>query len=386
MKHLNIRICLVIITVMTSVGVSSSKVVQNEDDFEDQVFEVVVENRDGIGINYNCYKDKYIAYVKTISSLPSSIAENEYFELNIPESFSFNGNEYSVIGIQGIGSGYGSFISKIYIPLSIKDILCKFGSNLNTIIFENINLNFHDSFYYCKLQNVIIKNLDDEGVSGRFGKWDYNSEGFFNENALRHATLYVPSGTWSEFAYRTLTTGAYPGWSNFIHIREMAMETEELSESRAYTLLDTKSFNYYVYDVVNNRITSRGSHSNFDESNPNNSWQIIKIDNSFALYNIGAKRYATFTTNGELELSIVPSILPMEDASNGIAVGNSQFGFVLNENVNIDQSVTSIGKKVIKEKSIAKYYTIDGRNSDVPHKGLNIVRMNNGETKKILVK
>ena len=378
MKHLNIRILLVFFATMTSIKVSS-------DTF-------TVENKDGIGIQYEYIYDdtgfpKCVAIVG-ISSLPSSIALGEYFELNIPESIIYNENEYSVTAIKMRGD-YVFFISKLYIPQSIKQISGnRFQERLKTLIFENISeISYRASsiFSSCKLENVIVKHINDpDDYYYRFGtSYTSNQSDIYSENTYKHANLFVPVGTWADFAY---TTNRIPGWGNFIHIREMAMETEELSESRAYTLLDTKSFNYYVYDVVNNRITSRGSHSNFDESNPNNSWQIIKIDNSFALYNIGAKRYATFTTNGELELSIVPSILPMEDASNGIAVGNSQFGFVLNENVNIDQSVTSIGKKVIKEKSIAKYYTIDGLNSDVPHKGLNIVRMNNGETKKILVK
>lgn len=373
MKHLNIRIMLAIVATMTSVKVSS----------------FTVENKDGIGIEYDYNGDGNGVEIVGISSLPSSIALGEYYELNIPESIIYNENEYSVIkmriNVKNVGDAV-SFISKMYIPQSIKSISGRFPESLKTLIFENISdITYTTSymFWSCKLENVIVKHLSDDSYREFGGPYSSNQTDVYSENTYKHANLFVPVGTWADFAY---TTNIIPGWSNFIHIREMSMDTEELSESRAYTLLDTKNFNYYVYDVVNNRITLRGSHSNFDESSPYNCWQIIKIDNGFALYNIGAKRYATLTTNGELELSIVPSIMPMENASNGITVGNSQFGFVLNENVSIDQSVTSIGKRVIYENSIVKYYTIDGRSSDIPHKGLNIIRMNNGETKKILVK
>ncbi|MBQ9231563.1 MAG: hypothetical protein IJ190_10380 [Prevotella sp.] len=373
MKHLNIRIILVLFVTITSVKVSSK---------------VVIENEDGIGIEYNLSDEG--ASVINISSIPSSIATGECFELYIPESVTYNGNIYSVYGISLAGNlNYQAYyISKLYIPQSIKQISGLFRERLKTLIFENISKIFYGGssiFYSCKLENVIVKHINDpDDYYDRFGSvyTNYQTD-IFTQNTYKHANLFVPVGTWADFAY---TENRIPGWSNFIHIREMAMDVEGLSESKAYALIDTKNFNYYVYDVVNNHITSRGSHSNFDESSPYNSWQIVKTDDGFALYNIGAKRYATLTTNGELDLSIVPTILPMENASNGITMGNSQFGFVLNENVNIDQSVTSIGKKVIYENSIAKYYTLDGRNSDVPHKGLNIVRMRNGETKKILVK
>lgn len=376
MKHLNIRIVLVLFVTITSVKVFS---------------QVVIENEDGIGIKYELSDDG--ASVVNVSSIPSSIATGECFELNIPESVTYNGKIYSVyrISLSKILNSQDPayYISKLYIPQSIKQISGnRFQERLKTLIFENISkISYRASsiFSSCKLENVIVKHINDpDDYSYRFGtSYMSNQSDIYSENTYKHANLFVPVGTWADFAY---TTNRIPGWSNFIHIREMAMDIEELSESRAYTLLDTKSFNYYVYDVVNNRITLRGAHSNFDESSPCNSWQIVKINDGFALYNIGAKRYATLTTNGELELSIVPCILPMGNASNGITTGNLLLGFVLNENVNIDQSVTSIGKKVIYGKSTAKYYTIDGRSSDVPHKGLNIVHMNNGETKKILVK
>ncbi len=374
MKHLNIRIMLVLFVTITSVKVSSK---------------VVIENEDGIGIEYGFSDDG--AIVENISSIPSTIATGECFELYIPESVTYNGNIYSVYRISLATNNLNYlayYISKLYIPQSIKQISGRFEERLKTLIFENISkINYRASYIFgsCKLEDVIVKHINDpDDYYDRFGSsYSANQTDIFSENTYKHANLFVPVGTWADFAY---TTNHIPGWSNFIHIREMAMDTEGLSESIAYTLLDTKSFNYYVYDVVNNRITSRGSHSNFDESSPYNSWQIVKTDDGFALYNIGAKRYATLTSNGELGLSIVPTILPMGNTSNGITVGNLQFGFVLNENVNIDQSVTSIGKKIINENSIAKYYTIDGRSCNVPHKGLNIVRMNNGETKKILVK
>lgn len=82
MKHLNIRIMLVLFVTITSLKVSSK---------------VVIENEDGIGIEYDLSDDG--ASVINISSTPSSIATGECFELNIPESVTYNGKIYSVYRI-----------------------------------------------------------------------------------------------------------------------------------------------------------------------------------------------------------------------------------------------------------------------------------------------
>ncbi len=376
MKHLNIRIVLVLFVTITSVKVFS---------------QVVIENEDGIGIKYELSDDG--ASVVNVSSIPSSIATGECFELNIPESVTYNGKIYSVyrISLSKILNSQDPayYISKLYIPQSIKQISGnRFQERLKTLIFENISkISYRASsiFSSCKLENVIVKHINGpDDYSYRFGtSYMSNQSDIYSENTYKHANLFVPVGTWADFAY---TTNRIPGWGNFIHIHEMAMETEELSESRAYTLLDTKSFNYYVYDVANNRITLRGSHSNIEESNPNNSWQVIKKDDGIALYNIGAKRYIALTAKGEIELSTLPTILPLENDNNGIVIGGTQFGFVLNENVSIDQSVNAIEEDFSDKPYVKKIFNLSGQSQNSPQKGINIVRMSNGKIKKVLAR
>lgn len=361
---------LVIVVTMTSLKVSST---------------VTVENEDGIGIEYEFFDDGVSVY--DISSLPSSIAEDDFFTLNIPESIIVDGKTYAVTRINWRRNSTLTFrirVSKLYIPQSIKIISSGFSDYLKTVIFENISgISYRSSYIFSNshLENVIIKHINDDN---RFGTayTGYISD-IFSENSYKHAILYVPVGTWSDFAY---TNNKIPGWSNFIHIREMTMETEGLSEAKAYTMLDTKTFSYLVYDVINNSITSRGGHSNLDESSPNNSWQIIKNGNSVSLYNIGAKRFIAISSNGEMSLSTVPIVLPMTNTSNGIVIGNTQYGFVLNENVSIDQNVTSIEQQPFETAIINHYYNLNGQETSQPHKGINIMKMSNGKTKKVLVK
>lgn len=361
---------LVIVVTMTSLKVSST---------------VTVENEDGIGIEYYIY-DTGEAYMYDITSLPSSIAEDDYFTLNIPESIIVDGKTFAVTRIdlnQKNVSPLVSRISKLYIPKSIKEIRGYFQTNLQSVIFENISGIEYSGlgFSYCRLENVIVKHISYD-YRNQFGR-SLSSQNIFRENTYKHAILYVPVGTWSDFAY---AENKIPGWSNFIHIREMTMETEGLSEAKAYTMLDTKTFSYLVYDVINNSITSRGGHSNLDESSPNNSWQIIKNGNSVSLYNIGAKRFIAISSNGEMSLSTVPIVLPMTNTSNGIVIGNTQYGFVLNENVSIDQNVTSIEQQPFETAIINHYYNLNGQETSQPHKGINIMKMSNGKTKKVLVK
>lgn len=152
--------------------------------------------------------------------------------------------------------------------------------------------------------------------------------------------------------------------------------------------MDTNTFTYSVYDPVNDCIGTIYSVSGIDEGNPNHSWQLIEADGNLYLYNLGAKKFAK---RGEhkLVLSDAPEPIEVEDGENGIVFGRqttNQWALVSNENLNIDQStITSIMAPSSVQQNFG-YYNLNGQHLPAPKKGLNIIRMSDGTTKKVMVK
>ena len=69
----------------------------------------------------------------------------------------------------------------------------------------------------------------------------------FSDRTYQHAMLYIPEGTCGKAVYDG-------DWYQFNNIRETAMKAESLSPSRAYTLMDTKTFGYAVYDAASDEV------------------------------------------------------------------------------------------------------------------------------------
>lgn len=78
--------------------------------------------------------------------------------------------------------------------------------------------------------------------------------------------------------------------------------------------------------------------------------------------------------------------MPLENDNNGIVIGGTQFGFVLNENVSIDQSVNAIEEDFSDKPYVKKIFNLSGQSQNSPQKGINIVRMSNGKIKKVLAR
>ena len=195
----------------------------------------------------------------------------------------------------------------------------------------------------------------------------------------------MPIGCKEDFAYYT---GKIIKWGSFVHLSELAMEISDISETSVYSLINTEDFSHLVYNQINNAVSSLESNYDLDESNSNNGWQIVKKGDKFHLYNLGAKQYVVVNSQGKLSLSSSPTELTLTTLNNGISIGNSVnvYAFVPNGKLNIDQSVTSIKNVQSKENNIDSYYSLDGKKSSTPRKGLNIIRSTSGNVKKIFSK
>lgn len=254
-------------------------------------------------------------------------------------------------------------LSSIIIPDSVSNIkeyaFYKCTGLSSIIIPESVTNIENAAFYGCKLHYIIAKNSQPPALK----------QGVFSEEVLYHAILYVPSDRWDAYAFNEW-------WYRFHNIREITLTLEQISEEQVYTIIDTKTFEYSVYDPVNDCIGSIGTMAGINEDNPNHSWQIIEAGGSQYLYNLGAKKFAYKGIKG-LELADMPTPIVMEDGENGIILGgqtSQQWALVSNEYMNRNYAIiTSITPLLPKQDTNNRYYDFSGRRLHQPVKGLNIV-------------
>ena len=231
------------------------------------------------------------------------------------------------------------------------------------------------AFDGCKLRNVLIKSTTPPAASASS----------FSEQTFYHTTLYIPTDSWDDYAYDN-------SWYRFINIRETATEESQLSVQQAYTLMDTKTFNYCVYDPVNDCIGNISSVSGIDENNPNHCWQVIDKNGQKYLYNIGAKKFVT-NVEADSSLSLTDNSISVEmtDGGEGIFIGDDvahQWAMVCNDRMQIDQNalstVTGMHVSTKKDQTDERYYDLNGRLLKQPKSGLNIIRTADGRIMKTI--
>ena len=198
----------------------------------------------------------------------------------------------------------------------------------------------------------------------------------FSSPSQYHATLLVPYGCYENYAYG--------GWYLFIHIKENAATTQNLSNKQAYALKSAESRSYIVYDAVNDAVSSVELDANMDEDNPNNYWQVIQDDGETYIYNIGAKKYlcanamaapsrfvasAAAARQTDWQLSTTPQPIAVTDGSQGISIGNSgDWLFVLNDYLAVDEHVSGIEQITLATDS-QPVYNLQGVKTSSPQKG-----------------
>jgi len=311
----------------------------------------------------------------------------EIKDITIPEdvthicSYAFSGcsgltslsipNSVSTIGDNAFWGCSG--LTSLSIPNSVSSI----GDNafyqchgLTSLLIPNsVEAIGYMAFYGCPLENVVIRNCNTTRNSS------------FSYNTYEHATLYVPAGK--------LMDAFDSDWYVFYNIREIALNPSELSPSSAYLMMNMHDFNFAVYDGVGDKVVSVESLYDVEEDNPDCSWQIVKEDGKYYLYNIGAYQYASINDSGELVLSSTPTAINIKESENGILLGDNLekfWGFVLNEKVQAGSIVVGIEGPYITDATQSKIISLGGCYINEPLKGVNIIRMNNGKTMKVVVK
>ena len=224
------------------------------------------------------------------------------------------------------------------------------------------------AFEGCMLQNVFVENAYTHILDNSFSQATYN-----------HAMLYIPKDKWMEAVY-------HGDFWRFINIRETVTNTSSLSDMQAYTMMDRNTFSYMVYDAANDRTAMTDAYYNVDENALNNCWQIMKKDGNDYLYNIGASKYATFNTDGQMILTEHPVTIHMENGKDGIIIGDNsqtQWAFVLNNKVQAEDVIINSVPSIDFESDAAnKYYLLNGMTTTKSHKGLVVIKSKERKARK----
>lgn len=322
-----------------------------------------------------CYSLSSIKIPKRVSSIGEHVFEgckslnkmeveegNEYYDSREACNAIIRTNDNCLI--------YGCQSTRI--PSSITSVgsyAFKNISGLESITIPvNVSMLELDAFDGCRLKNILVKSLNTA-----FNKYA------FSDATLRHSTVFVPVDQFWDAVYDS-------NWSSFQNIREIATGADEISQEKAYTLMNTDDYNFAVYDAVNNHVTNAESLYNIDENNPINGWQIVKDAGKTYLYNIGVSKYASIGTDGKFMLSTTPISIEMQESENGFKLGSSdkQWGFVINENLHPVEGLTAI-ETVCSDVTPNETYSIDGYKLQQTKKGVNLIRTNEGRVKKVIV-
>lgn len=196
----------------------------------------------------------------------------------------------------------------------------------------------------------------------------------FEFRTYNHAPLYIPEGKYWDYAFA-------PGWGEFIHIKEIAMDDSELEDSKAYMIADTKGCNYTVYNAEKGTLTNVEYTHSLDEENEGSCWTVLREAGKSYLYNLGAKKFACMDKEGELSLAEAPVALDITLTENGLSINGNNRMFVLNKNINVDATgIEDIRIDNAQTEGVDIYY-LDGRRMNKSVRGVNIV---NG--RKVVVK
>jgi hypothetical protein len=200
----------------------------------------------------------------------------------------------------------------------------------------------------------------------------------FSDETFDHAMLYVPEGMWREAVYAS----AY--WRYFTNIREATVKTTSLQMAKPYMMLNAQTHRHLGYEG-GNELNANKAFYTFDESDSDLCWQLVEEGGNKYLYNIGAKKFATVNDAGEIELSYQAQPINLEQAEDGVKIGNDTYFFVANSQVKADDNATVIKGISMQpeEDADAVWYTLDGRKlNDAP--AIKGVYLHNG--KKVTVK
>lgn len=316
------------------------------------------------------------------SSLP--VIDNiRYADTYLIEATDKSLSEYTISeGTRWIGEQafqYCYNLESINIPISVRSIGynafrdCSYITDIT--LPDSLKSIGKESFFYCPIKSPLIIRTNNFIICG---------ENAFSEKTFFHTILFVPYGMFDRYAYGSV-------WYKFINIKEYVNSPEQVSERQAYMLMNANGTDYTVYDGVNHKIGTMKANSSVDESNPNNSWMMLSSNGKDYLYNIGAGKFGTID-GGELKLTDKVSSVNVSQGEKAISIQGmkEEMYLVKNDNVavkdGLDRQITTVLSKIADSRAINNQYGLDGRSNELPNKGFNIIRFDDGSAQKVFVR
>lgn len=226
------------------------------------------------------------------------------------------------------------------------------------------------AFAGCKLSSIIVKATDVPKISTNT----------FSPQSLYHTTLLVPKDTWYDYAYDD-------GWYAFHTIHETIFAADDVSDARAFTIKKADANDYLCYDNVND-VLGTVNVVGLDEDEPNNAWMLTTVDGKQYIYNLGSKKFLAVAKNNakarrvasygtQFVLTDEPTPVTLSNGEDGICVdGAGEFYFVINNYLNIDNSVaskieeaTGISQLTTDERA-ASAYNLNGQKVNDDYRGI----------------
>ena len=307
------------------------------------------------GIYYNITSSTEMTVKVTYKGIYNDSYDDEYYgSVSIPGKVTYEGSVYRVTSIGSYAFYNCSGLTSVVIPNSVTSIgkSAFYGcSGLTSVMIPNSVTSIGESaFESCSgLTSVVIPNSVTSIGNGAFGDThlrtivlqnpeppkSYTTS--FETNTFNHATLYVPEGTYWDYAYSI--------WGSFIHMKEMAMNEDALESRKAYMIADASGCNYTVYDAGKDELVNVEYTFALDEENEGSCWTVMKEGEKSYLYNIGAKKFADMDEEGHISLSDAPVVLDISTTESGLCINGKARMFVLNDKVDVD--VTAINDVLI---------------------------------------
>ncbi|MBR6196264.1 MAG: hypothetical protein IKQ72_01545 [Bacteroidaceae bacterium] len=226
------------------------------------------------------------------------------------------------------------------------------------------------AFNGCKLSSITVKATSVPKLG----------QDVFSLQSLYHSTLLVPRGTWYDYAYDDK-------WYAFHTIRETMFAADDVSEARTFTIKASDANSYLCYDKVN-EVLGTVNVEGLDVDEPNNAWMLTTVDGKQYIYNLGSKKFLAVAKNNakarrvasdgtQFVLTDEPTPVTLSNGEDGISVdGAGEFYFVINNYLNIDNSVaskieeaTGISQLTTDERA-ASAYNLNGQKVNDDYRGI----------------
>lgn len=238
--------------------------------------------------------------------------------------------------------------------------------NISSLVLpNNVSLVQTNAFLGCNLNTIYVKNIN------------LKCSNVFSDKIYRHAILFIPKGMRDNAIFDS-------DWYLFYNIKETVMSSSDLSNAKAYLLMDNMSFKYLIYDDFVNQTIKTDSYFDLDENNLDHNWQVLTDDDKTYLYNLGAQKYAECLQDGQFLLTPERRPVNMEETIGGFCIGqdnHTTWSFV--ESTNATTNVLTNRSETLPPQA---FYLLNGLSVSNPPIGISVLRYRNGENRKVIIK